>query len=66
MSWSWRYDDEPAADAEMPQPETFSSQSDAETWLGEHWRELLEAGVHGVVLLRDGAVIYPMSLDPPA
>jgi hypothetical protein len=41
----------------------FPSQSDAETWLGEQWRELAEAGVEAVTLAHEGAVVYgPMSL----
>lgn len=43
----------------------FPSQADAETWVGESWRELLEAGVESVTLLRDGEPVYgPMSLRP--
>ena len=39
------------------------TQSDAESWLGEHWRELAEQGVTGVTLLEDDRVEYgPMSL----
>ena len=47
MAWSWRFeraDGTPAASRDVPR-ETFGSQSDAETWLGESWRGLLEAGV---------------------
>jgi hypothetical protein len=45
--------------------ETFSSQGDAESWLGENWRELLEGGVEQVTLLEEGRVEYgPMSLRP--
>lgn len=44
----------------------FASQSDAESWLGEEWRNLLAAGVAQVTLLYDGEVVYgPMSLQPP-
>ena len=63
VTWTWRYDEQPTSD-EAPVAPAFGSQSDAETWLGENFRELLEAGVHGVALLQDGAVVYPMSLDP--
>ncbi len=62
MSWTWRYDTEPAAGA--PAPESFSSQGDAETWLGEVWRELLDGGVHTVTLLDGDREVYPMSLEP--
>ena len=48
-----------------PAKETFASQSDAETWLGESWRGLLEAGVDQVTLLEEGRTEYgPMSLHP--
>jgi hypothetical protein len=43
----------------------FPSQSDAESWLGEEWRTLLEAGVDAVHLLHDDVEVYgPMSLRP--
>ena len=43
----------------------FPSQSDAESWLGEMWRELLAEGVDAVTLMEDGRVVYgPMSLHP--
>jgi len=39
------------------------AQGDAETWLGEIWRDLAENGVDQVVLLEDGREVYgPMSL----
>ena len=45
--------------------ETFGSQGDAETWLGESWRALLDSGVDQVTLLEEGRVEYgPMSLHP--
>jgi len=41
----------------------FPSQSDAESWLGEQWRGLAEAGVETVTLNHEGVVVYgPMSL----
>ncbi len=41
----------------------FPSQSDAESWLGERWRELADVGVDAVTLAHEGAVVYgPMSL----
>ena len=47
--------------------ETFSSQGDAESWIGENWRGLLDAGVDQVSLTEDGRVEYgPMSLHPEA
>ena len=44
---------------------TFPSQADAETWVGETWHELRDAGVEQVSLLSDGDLVYgPMSLHP--
>lgn len=64
MSWTWRYEDPKGNAVDKPRADTFSSQSDAESWLGEHWRELREGGVGQVVLLEDGAAVYgPMSLE---
>lgn len=42
--------------------ETFPTQADAETWLGESWRGLREDEIDKVVLLDDESVIYEMSL----
>ena len=45
--------------------EAFGSQSDAESWLGESWRALLESGVDQVTLLEESRIEYgPMSLHP--
>lgn len=68
MPWTWRYE---AADGTTVSPratlvgETFPSQSDAESWLGENWRPLLDGGVARVTLLEDAREVYgPMSLSP--
>ena len=43
----------------------FASQGDAESWIGENWRTLLDAGVDQVSLLDEGRIQYgPMSLHP--
>lgn len=65
MAWSWRVEtgsgDPVALDFAVP---TFSSQSDAETWIGEVWRELADVGAGQVTLLDDDHVVYgPMSLE---
>ena len=65
MTWTWRYED--GGGRELPQPasEAFGSKADAESWLGETWRELLDQGVAQVSLLEDGRVDYgPMPLTP--
>lgn len=66
-SWTWRY--EAADGSAMTGPrlpeQTFPSQADAESWVGETWRELTSSGVESVSLLRDGKVVYgSMSLRP--
>lgn len=66
MTWTWRYE---GPDGQRVQPEeapveSFPSQSDAESWLGETWRELLDAGVHQVALLDGDREVYgPMGLN---
>jgi hypothetical protein len=67
MAWTWQLEkaDGTVLGARGLAAETFSSQSDAESWLGENWRTLLEAGVDQVSLLEDGRTEYgPMSLHP--
>jgi len=67
MAWTWRLEDDGGAlvstDEATP---SFPSQSDAESWLGELWPELLEAGVDRVFLLEGEREVYgPMSLRAP-
>jgi hypothetical protein len=68
MTWTWQFEKEDGSvvsSRELPK-ETFSSQGDAESWIGEAWRGLLESGVDQVSLLEDGRVVYgPMGLHPP-
>ncbi len=69
--WTWRYADTEGrastadvrgAASESPR---FSSQADAESWVGEFWRDLLSGGVDAVTLEVDGRAVYgPMSLHP--
>jgi hypothetical protein len=67
VTWSWQFekaDGTVLSPADLPR-ETFSSQGDAENWLGENWRDLLASGVDQVSLLEDGRMDYgPMSLRP--
>jgi hypothetical protein len=45
------------------EPEEFSSpQGDAESWIGEVGKELLDGGADRVTLFEDDAEIYTMSL----
>jgi hypothetical protein len=67
MTWTWQLEKEDgtAVAARDLVKETFSSQGDAESWLGEYWPNLLKAGVDQVTLTEDGRVEYgPMSLHP--
>lgn len=60
MAWTWQYH---PADAGGEPAGSFGSQSDAENWIGENWRQLAAAGVRSVTLLRDGEpASAPMSL----
>lgn len=57
--------EQPETDSASARSVNFPTQSDAETWIGEQWRELLSSGVHAVVLVEDGRVVYgPMDLHP--
>lgn len=67
MSWTWHYLDAAGApvDGQPAVSQAFPTQSDAETWLGESWRELLDGGVEQVSLFEEGRAVYgPMSLRP--
>ncbi len=67
MAWTWRYE---AADGSEVDPGeaaggSFPNQSDAESWVGETWRDLLAAGVHQVTLMEEDRKVYgPMGLNP--
>lgn len=67
MSWTWRYEaaDGSAAPVAAVTSQEFPTQADAETWIGEEWRGLLDSGVEQVTLLDGDHVVYgPMSLRP--
>jgi hypothetical protein len=70
MSWHWRLED-PSGTAVEPSsigvevPAT-DNQGDAESWLGETWRELLDKGVATVTLFDGEDEVYgPMGLAAP-
>ena len=65
MPWSWRYEGVDGQPVAAPLDETFSSQADAESWIGQSWRELAAAGVTQVSLVEDDRVDYKMSLQAP-
>lgn len=66
LPWRWRLEDG-AGQEVTPEgfaPERFASQADAESWVGETWSELAEAGVAAVTLLEHDREVYgPMSLS---
>jgi hypothetical protein len=63
MTWTWRYEDVEGRSVDGP-AESFSSQADAESWVGQTWRELAESGVVTVTLMEDDRTEYRMSLLP--
>ncbi|MFI5528145.1 hypothetical protein ACIA8O_06245 [Kitasatospora sp. NPDC051853] len=64
MVWTWRYEKADGTVVTLPgEQEEFTSQGDAESWVGETYKDLLDQGVDRVVLLDDAAVIYTMSLQ---
>ncbi len=65
MAWTWRIEtsegEQAALESDVPD---FPSQSDAESWLGEVWRELADAGASQATLLEHDREVYgPMSLS---
>ena len=64
MTWSWRLETADGTQVRGVSSPQHGSQADAESWLGEQWRELAEEGVGQVTLLDGGAEVYgPMSLS---
>ena len=64
MTWSWRLETSDGAAVDGVPSEKFPSQADAESWIGQAWRELAAAGVTQVSLVEDDRVDYKMSLLP--
>ncbi len=61
--WWWQLEDADGAVVAGESP-TFPSQGDAESWLGESWRELREGGARAVRLFEGDREVYgPMGLD---
>ena len=65
MTWAWRYEGT-NGQKQAGVSESFPSQSDAESWMGQSWRDLVAAGVGAAVLTEDDRVEYRMSLLPAA
>ena len=63
MAWTWQFEDAENRPVDGPN-EAFSSQSDAESWLGQMWRDLVASGAATAVLVEDSRTEYKMSLLP--
>ena len=66
MTFHWRVShSEPRAALDLPAVEGagFSTQGDAETHLGENWRQWFAAGVTAVTLMDGATSVYDMSLE---
>jgi hypothetical protein len=64
MTWTWRFEKADGTEVQPAvRPEEFTTQGDAESWLGEAWKDLVKGGADQVVLFEGGAKVYgPMSL----
>ena len=70
MTWTWRYEDPSGATVvpldTVPTAAAFATQADAESWIGENWRQLLAGGVAQVSLFEGDRKVYgPMGLTSP-
>ncbi len=68
MAWTWQLEN---AGGDLVEPavlgasDAFPTQSEAESWVGEQWRDLLAVGVVAVFLYDGDRRVYgPMSLLP--
>lgn len=67
MTFTWRLESSDGSTVTRPGggDDRFPSQADAESWVGEAWKELLADGVDQVTLFEGDRVVYgPMSLHP--
>ena len=62
MTWSWRYEAEDGKPVGGPN-EAFSSQADAESYLGQTWKDRVADGANTAILMEDDRVEYRMSLE---
>jgi hypothetical protein len=64
VPWWWQQHDADGSVLERERTE-FPTRSDAESWLGEAYPDLVEDGVSSVVLFEGDREVYgPMSLEP--
>ncbi|MEV5959393.1 hypothetical protein AB0M11_37605 [Streptomyces sp. NPDC051987] len=63
-AWTWRFEKADGTEVQPAvEPEVFTTQGDAESWIGEQWKALLAGGADQVRLYEDATEIYgPMSL----
>jgi hypothetical protein len=61
-AYSWIVHDE--AERDLKTTETFSSQAEAEEWLGREWGALAATGGDSVSLMEGDDLVYRMSLQP--
>lgn len=57
--WVWAFDDASGRPVDAAVSPVFTSQYDAEQWLGEHWRGVAAEGAATARLLHDGAQAAP-------
>lgn len=57
--WGWELLDGDERSMRRPTSPTFTSRFDAESWLGENWRQLAEQGVAAARLMHDGEQVAP-------
>ena len=65
--WWWRLEDTEGQEVTVAgvSRQDFPSQSDAESWVGEVWQELLDGGAEAVTLFEGERKVYgPMGLRP--
>ncbi|GAA2233899.1 hypothetical protein GCM10010232_20760 [Streptomyces amakusaensis] len=64
MAWTWQFEKSDGTKVQPAvEPEEFTTQGDAESWIGEHWKDLRDGGADQVTLSEDATRIYgPMSL----
>ncbi|MHB9862391.1 hypothetical protein [Streptomyces sp. YIM S03343] len=64
VAWTWRFEKADGTAVEPAVlPEEFTTQGDAESWIGENWKSLVEGGADQVRLFEEATEIYgPMSL----
>jgi len=64
MTWTWKLEDAEGTALDTPDSD-LGSQGDAESWLGERWREFAEQGAISASLIEDGRTVYKMDLAAP-